>query len=90
MFRENVTMEKVTLNQREQNRLHVLNEVNLRKIIIKQAATLMEVLISKGRLIRATSVISYTIAPQSCGLESDSDMKMPWIFRLLSFSGTGI
>jgi transposase len=43
MFRENVTMEKVTLNQREQNRLQVLNEVNLGKLSIKQAATLMEV-----------------------------------------------
>jgi transposase len=43
MFRENVTMEKVTLNQKEQNRLQVLNEVNLRKVSIKQAATLMEV-----------------------------------------------
>jgi transposase len=43
MFRENVTMEKVTLNRREQNRLQVLNEVNLGKLSIKQAATLMEV-----------------------------------------------
>jgi transposase len=43
MFRENVTMEKVTLNQREQNRLQVLNGVNLGKLSIRQAATLMEV-----------------------------------------------
>jgi transposase len=36
-------MEKVTLNQREQNRLQVLNGVNLGKLGIKQAAMLMEV-----------------------------------------------
>jgi transposase len=41
MFRENVTMEKVTLNQKEQNRLQILNEVNQRKMRIDQAATLM-------------------------------------------------
>ena len=34
-------MEKVTLNQREQNRLQILNEVNRRTIGIKQAAGLM-------------------------------------------------
>jgi transposase len=42
MFRENVTMENVTLNLKEQNRLAVLNEVNQRKIKIQQAAMLME------------------------------------------------
>jgi transposase len=42
MFRENVTMEKVTLNQREQQRLKVLNEVNLVKLSLKQAAVLMK------------------------------------------------
>jgi transposase len=36
-------MEKVTLNQREQNRLQVLNGVNLGELSIKQAAALMEV-----------------------------------------------
>jgi len=43
MFRENVTMEKVTLNQKEQNRLQVLNKVNLKQISIGQAAVLMQV-----------------------------------------------
>src|SRR5659263_27880 len=42
MFRENVTMEKVTLNQKEQQRLSVLNEVNQKKMSIDQAATLMQ------------------------------------------------
>jgi transposase len=42
MFRENVTMEKVTLNPKEQQRLRVLNEVNQRTIRIDQAATLMQ------------------------------------------------
>jgi transposase len=42
MFRENVTMETVTLNRKEQNRLMVLNEVNGGKIKVKQAAYLME------------------------------------------------
>jgi transposase len=42
MFRENVTMEKVTLNQKEQNRLQVLNEVNQRKLSIQQAGLIME------------------------------------------------
>ena len=42
MFRENVTMENVTLNQREQNRLIVLNEVNLGRLSIQQAANMME------------------------------------------------
>jgi transposase len=36
-------MEKVTLNQKEQNRLQVLNEVNLKQISIGQAAVLMGV-----------------------------------------------
>ena len=36
-------MEKVTLNQREQQRLKVLNEVNLGKLRLKQAAMLMEI-----------------------------------------------
>lgn len=36
-------MEKVTLNQKEQNRLRVLNEVNLKQISIGQAAVLMQV-----------------------------------------------
>jgi transposase len=36
-------MEKVTLNKKEQNRLQILNEVNLKKISIGQAATLMRV-----------------------------------------------
>jgi transposase len=42
MFRENVTMEKVILNEREQHRLRVLNEVNLGRLSMQQAATLME------------------------------------------------
>jgi transposase len=42
MFRENVTMEKVTLNQREQNRLQVLNGVNRGTISIVQASTVMQ------------------------------------------------
>ncbi len=46
-------MEKVTLNQREQNRLQVLNEVNLGKISIKQAATLMEVSIRHTKRLLA-------------------------------------
>jgi transposase len=43
MFRENVTMEKVTLNPREQTRLKVLNEVNRGTIRIKQATVLMKI-----------------------------------------------
>jgi len=43
MFRENVTMENVTLNPKEQQRLKVLNEVNLGRLKINQAAILMEV-----------------------------------------------
>ena len=42
MFREKVTMEKVTLNRKEQQRLQVFNEVNLRRLKIGQAAVLME------------------------------------------------
>jgi transposase len=36
-------MEKVTLNQKEQNRLQVLNKVNLKQVTIRQAAVLMQV-----------------------------------------------
>jgi transposase len=42
MFRENVTMENVTLNPKEQQRLKVLNAVNQKKLSLKQAAQLME------------------------------------------------
>jgi transposase len=42
MFRENVTMENVTLTPKEQQRLRVLNEVNLKKLSLKQAAMIME------------------------------------------------
>jgi transposase len=42
MFSENVTMEKVTLNRREQQRLRVLNEVNRGTISILQASTVMQ------------------------------------------------
>jgi hypothetical protein len=41
-----ITMEKVTLNQREQNRLIVLNKVNLGKLKIAQAAKPMELSLS--------------------------------------------
>jgi transposase len=43
MFSENVTMEKVTLNEREQHRLRVLNEVNLGRLCMQQAAVLMQI-----------------------------------------------
>jgi hypothetical protein len=36
-------MEKVTLNQKEQQRLLVLNEVNQKKMGIKQAAELIQI-----------------------------------------------
>jgi transposase len=42
MFRENVTMENVTLKPKEQQRLKVLNEVNRKKLSLKQAAQLMK------------------------------------------------
>jgi transposase len=42
MFRENVTMENVTLNPKEQQRMIVLNEVNQKKLSLKQAAQLMK------------------------------------------------
>jgi transposase len=53
MFRENVTMEKVTLNQREQNRLQVLNEINRRTITIKQAAMVMQVSLRHAKRLLA-------------------------------------
>jgi transposase len=53
MFRENVTMENVTLNQREQNRLIVLNEVNLGKLKIGQAAKLMELSLRHAKRLLA-------------------------------------
>ena len=46
-------MEKVTLNQREQNRLQVLNGVNLEELSIKQAATLMEVSLRHAKRLLA-------------------------------------
>jgi transposase len=42
VFRENVTMENVILNRKEQQRLMVLNEVNTGKLTTKQAGGLME------------------------------------------------
>jgi transposase len=53
MFRENVTMENVTLNQREQNRLRVLNEVNQGKLKIQQAAALMELSLRHAKRLLA-------------------------------------
>jgi transposase len=53
MFRENVTMEKVILNQKEQNRLQVLNEVNQKKVSINQAATLMKVSLRHAKRLLA-------------------------------------
>jgi transposase len=49
MFRENVTMEKVTLNSREQQRLKVLNEVNRGTLNLKQAASLMHLSIRQSK-----------------------------------------
>jgi transposase len=46
-------MEKVTLNQKEQNRLQVLNEVNLKQITIGQAAVLMQVSLRHGKRLLA-------------------------------------
>jgi predicted DNA-binding protein (UPF0251 family) len=46
-------MEKVTLNQKEQNRLQVLNEVNLKRISIGQAAVLMQVSLRHAKRLLA-------------------------------------
>ena len=46
-------MENVTLNRKEQNRLQVLNEVNLRRQKIHQAATLMEVSLRHSKRLLA-------------------------------------
>jgi transposase len=54
MFRENVTMEKVTLNSKEENRLQILNEVNQRKMGIKQAATLMQISLRHSKRLLAS------------------------------------
>jgi transposase len=53
MFSENVTMEKVTLNRREQNRLRVLSEVNRGAISIKQASMVMELSIRHTKRLLA-------------------------------------
>ncbi len=46
-------MEKVTLNQKEQNRLQVLNRVNLKKDSIRQAALLMRVSLRHAKRLLA-------------------------------------
>jgi transposase len=46
-------MEKVTLNQKEQIRLQVLNEVNLKQISIGQAAVLMQVSLRHAKRLLA-------------------------------------
>jgi len=46
-------MEKVTLNRKEQNRLQVLNEVNLKQISIGQAAVLMGVSLRHAKRLLA-------------------------------------
>jgi transposase len=46
-------MEKVTLNQKEQNRLKVLNEVNLKQMTIGQAAVLMQVSLRHAKRLLA-------------------------------------
>jgi transposase len=46
-------MEKVTLNQKEQNRLQVLNKVNLKQISIGQAALLMQVSLRHAKRLLA-------------------------------------
>ena len=46
-------MEKVTLNQREQNRLKVLNEVNLGGMNINQAGMLMKVSLRHAKRLLA-------------------------------------
>jgi hypothetical protein len=52
MFRKNITMEKVTLNQRDQNRLEVLNAIDRGTINIEQAEPVMPV-----PLLHTTKVI---------------------------------
>jgi len=47
-------MEKVTLNLKEQNRLKVLNDVNLKKMTIGQAATLMQVSLRHAKRLLAS------------------------------------
>jgi transposase len=46
-------MEKVTLNLKEQNRLKVLNDVNLKKMTIGQAATLMQLSLRQAKRLLA-------------------------------------
>ena len=46
-------MEKVTLNQKEQNRLQVLNKVNLKQISTGQAAVLMQVSLRHAKRLLA-------------------------------------
>jgi hypothetical protein len=46
-------MEKATLNQKEQKRLQVLNEVNQRRLSIQQAGTLMEVSLRHAKRLLA-------------------------------------
>jgi transposase len=46
-------MEKVTLNQKEQNRLKVLNEVNVKQMTIGEAATLMQVSLRHAKRLLA-------------------------------------
>ncbi len=46
-------MEKVTLNLKEQQRLKVLNEVNLGKLKIGQAARLMELSLRQAKRLLA-------------------------------------
>jgi transposase len=53
MFRENVTMENVTLNPKEQKRLQVLNEVNLGRLRIGQASVLMELSLRHSKRLLA-------------------------------------
>jgi transposase len=53
MFRENVTMENVTLNPKEQRRLQVLNEINLGKLRLKQGAMLMELSLRHSKRLLA-------------------------------------
>jgi transposase len=53
LFRENVTMEKVTLNQKEQNRLMVLNKVSSKALSAKQAGVLLGISLRHTRRILA-------------------------------------
>jgi transposase len=46
-------MEKVTLNQKEQNRLQVLNQVNLKQISIGQAAVIIQVSLRHAKRLLA-------------------------------------